>query len=201
MPSNFKFLLYRADLIDRFYNIRQEKRSKLIIYSILVCIILFLVIIYSYFYGLFYLQSSLGKGADSLIKLQSAKTSFTVVQTEFIKIADQISHNNNPQTIISVVEGQARSLGLQISNMPKEPNLIDLPTTSVLGSDFKKARIEFKISGVSLKKMTDFFNGLNSLPNKFKILKLDILQTFGNKLYFDVGVILEAYVPVQKDNG
>ena len=37
------------------------------------------------------------------------------------------------------------------------------------------------------------------MENRFKVTKLEIQQKFGTKLYFDLSLTIEAYVPQQKN--
>lgn len=183
-------------ILNAYYNLREEKRNSVRtagIVGVLVCLCL---VMGMYFYGLFALQMRLNHATDTYLKIQEMKPNFLAIQAEYSKLTSQFEKANQPQMLVSTLGQVANNLNLKIDTLgPQSTTLVDLPRTSVLSNQFQKAKINFQITGISLRRLTEFLTAVYQLPNKFTLTKLEILQVFGNKLYFDVSLSMEAYVP------
>lgn len=176
---------------------REEKRNRVRFLGIAGGVILFFLSLLLYFYGLFQLQQNLNNGAEAYLKIQELKPNFVLVQNEYTQLATKLEAENNIENLIPQINGVATALNIQISGLPEAPIRIQIPAASSVSVPFDKAKIDFQIQGISLKRMADFLNNIHKLPNKFSITKLEIVQVLGNKLYFNVLISLEAYVPKQ----
>lgn len=202
--SNIKVFVFgennsRIDsILDYFFSLRQEKRTKIIFYSCIGIFVLFLLIIFLYFFGLYKLQKSLDQATNNIQELNSILPSFVSVSHDFSKNVDGLKQSNQYSSIIGSLEEKTKSLGLEISALPKKPTLIDLQNTDPLFGQFQKVKIDYKISNISLTKIITYLTAVKQMDNHFKITKFEIQQKFGTKLYFDTGITLEAYVPSGK---
>lgn len=185
-------------VLDYFFSLRQEKRAKIVFYSIITLIFLILFIIFFYFIGLHRLQNELNEAADNVKELNNLQPSFMIVNQEFSNISTTLQKNNQYNAITSVLDQKAKDLGIESSPLPEKPSLIDLQNTDPLYQQFQKVKIDYKLLNISLRKIIDYINAIQQLENKLKITKLEIQQKFGTKLYFDVSLTVEAYIPSQQ---
>lgn len=201
--EQFKILIFgennaRLDkLIVRFYSMREDQRVQVKKLAIVGGISLFFLVLLLYFYGLFRLQNNLDNAGSAYLQIQELKPHFILTKNEYTQISGQIIENNSIDNLISAVNQVATDLNVQIDDLPSTPIVTDLSGMSGLSSQFQKAKIDFRITGISLKKLTDFLNNIHKLSNKFSVKKLEITQVLGNKLYFNATVSLEAFVPKQ----
>lgn len=181
------------ELLDYFYSIRQEKRTKIVVYSIGISSVVVILIFGIYFFGLYSQQKNLNLAVANLIELKKIKSSYTAIQDRYVSETKPMQSNVLPD-IITFINEKANTFALQTTPIPAKPPLSDLPGSNPLSSQYKKARIEFKVSNISLKRTIDFINEIHKAPNKLKVTKLDIQQIYGTKLYFDVGLTVDALV-------
>jgi hypothetical protein len=103
-------------------------------------------------------------------------------------------------SIITLLDQKSKDLGLQISGFPVKPIITKLPNQNPLAEQFQKVSVDFKLSGVSLKKMMEYINGVEQMPNKLKVSKFRLISITEAKLYFDVLLTVEALMPIEKQN-
>ena len=181
-------------LIDKFYSIRQEKRSKLVFYCVIGLFLFFVSLISMYVYGLYNLQNQLDDAFANYNDLNNIKSSYVFVNQEFSKIVGSLKSVNNVNSIQSAIDQKAKELNIDLSFVTDKPTLSELASGDALFGQFQKARIECKLNTVSLKKIIDFINTIQKTDNKFKIDRLEIQQKFGTRLYFDVNLTISAFV-------
>lgn len=181
------------EILDYFYSIRQEKRTKIVVYSIGSSTAIVILIFGLYFFGLYNQQKNLNLSVANLVELKKIKSSYTAIQERFVSETKSMQANTL-SGVVSFLNEKATLFSLQTTPIPPKPPLIDLPGSNPLSNQYKKARIDFKISNISLKRTMDFVNEIHKSPGKFKVTKLDIQQIYGTKLYFDVGLTVDALV-------
>ena len=185
-------------LIDSYYSMRAEKRKRVKYLGVFCGIILFVMVLLIYFYGLYNLQTKLNHATDVYLKIQEEKPNFIIVQNEYKQIAANITQVNKLENLIPEINLVATELNIQIDGLDtKIPLVIPLSSTQDLTADFNKVKIDFQIKSISIKRMIDFLIKVQKLPNKFAISNLEIVQVFGNKLYFNVNVSFITYIPKQ----
>lgn len=181
--------------IDYFYSIRQEKRAKIIFYSIISSVVFSLFLLVFYFYGLHSLQKKLDYAVADTNELKMLKTPYMEIQRQFLQIMPGLQSANQVSQVVSALDQTAKSMDIQVANLPSSPPVLDLPSSHPLAQKFQQVRIEYKLSNVSLKRTINYIAAIQQLPNKFKVTKLEISQIFGTRLYFNVNLIVECYVP------
>ncbi len=184
--------------LDYFYSLRQEKRAKIILYSVFSVIFLLILIILVYFLGLYGLRKDLDNAVSNTKELNNLKFSYMDMNQSFIQLTNNIRNNNQYSTLVSILDLKSKDLGIETSPLPEKPPLMDLLSTDPLYPQFQKIKINYKLTSISLRKIIDYIYSIEQMPNKFKVSGIEIQQKFGTKLYFDVNFTVEAYVPVQK---
>ncbi len=183
-------------MINRYYSMRTEKRKKVRIFGIAAGIILLAIIVGSYAYSMLKMQNNLNTATKAYVDIQEFKPSYLLLDKEFLKISSGLTSQNRSTNLLDAIQQLAQTSNVQIASFSaNSPILNALPSTSVLKSNFKLARIEFAVNGISIKHLVNFLNALHKLPNKFVLTKLEISQLKDNKLYFNSNITVETYVP------
>lgn len=182
-------------LLDYFFNIRQEKRSRIIFWSIIGLVVFIVSLIFFYFTSLYSLQKSLNTAVIQVQQLNNLKPSYMDTNTEFEKLSNEMEKNNKYETLVNSLTQKHKELDLENPSLPDRPITMDLPNTDPFYGHFQKIRIEYNLPHISLKKMIDYMNAIHQMKNHLQIVTFEIQQRFGTKLYFDVSVALEAYIP------
>ncbi|WP_397601735.1 hypothetical protein [Silvanigrella sp.] len=187
-------------LIKNFYRLNHERRSLIIVSSIISAIVLFTLTIIIYLVGLFSLQNKLSSAYSNSNALKEVRPAYVAVQTNFDELENGIKSTNANLSLISLLDQKAKDLGLQISGFPVKPIISKLPNQNPLAEQFQKVSVDFKLSGVSLKKMMEYINSAEQMPNKLKVSKFRLISITEAKLYFDVLLTVEGLMPIEKQN-
>ena len=111
-----------------------------------------------------------------------------------------IKSANSNLSLVSLLDQKAKDLGLQASGFSTKPLVTKFPSQSPLAEQFQKISVDFKLTEVSLKRMMEFINTVEEMPNKLKVSKFDLVSVTEAKLYFDVLLTVDAIVPADKPN-
>ncbi len=199
--SNIKDLIFgennsRLDLLlDYFFSLRQEKRARIVIYSIFTVILLTILAIVIYFIALHNLQKKLEISINNVTELNKIQPAYLSINQEFTRVTDILKSNNQFSSISSKLDQKTKDLDVNTNQIPDKPILVDLPSSDPLSSQFQKAQISYKLLNISLRKMINYINTIEQMENRFKVTKLEIHQKFGTKLYFDASITVEVYIP------
>lgn len=192
---------HRLDyLIENFYRLNHERRSMIIVASIATGIVLFILTILLYIIGLFSLQGSLNTAYSNINALKEFKAPYMAVQGRFDELVNGIKSANSNLSLVSVLDQKAKDLGVQASGFPAKPFITKFPSQSPFTEQFQKVSVDFKLTSVSLKKMMEYINVIEQMPNKLKVSKFRLLSVTEAKLYFDVLLTVDALIPVEKQN-
>lgn len=201
LVSRLKVVLFgennsRLDyLIDHFYGIRPRKRAKIIFYSLVSALFLFIFFIILYFWELHVLQRDLDHAVADTNQLQALKIPYSGIQNQFLQIESGLKSSNQMSQVVSALDQKAKSMEIQTADLPSTPPLVRLPANHPLASQFQKARIEYRLVNVSIKKIVEYIKAIQEMPNKYQVVNVDITQIFGTRLYFNVALVVECYVP------
>lgn len=185
-------------LIENFYRLNHERRSLIIVSSIVSSLVLFILTIIIYLLGLFSLQGKLSSAYSNSSSLKEIKPAYVAVQTSFDDLSSGIKSTNSNLSLTNLLDQKAKDLGIQASGFPLKPVLSKFPNQNPLAQHFQKASVDFKLSGVSLKKMMEYINSIEQMPNKLKVSKFRLISITEAKLYFDVLLTVESLMPSEK---
>ncbi|APJ03000.1 hypothetical protein [Silvanigrella aquatica] len=187
-------------LIENFYRLNHERRSLIILASIATGVIFFGLSILFYLIGLFSLQSNLNSAYSNTYSLKELKAPYMAIQGNFDELVNGIKSSNDNLNLNSLLDQKAKELGIQASNFPSKPTITKFTSQSPLAEQFQKESIDFKLTGVSLKKTMEYLNAIEQMPNKLRVAKFRILSITDAKLYFDVLLTVEGLIPEDKQN-
>lgn len=185
-------------ILDYFFNLRQEKRSKIVFYTIISILVVFVLIIILYFFGLYNLQTKLDLATTHMKELKAIQPSYYEIKDEFMKVTGSLEKTNKATAILALLDQKAKELGLETSGLPDKPALVELQTTDPMFGRFQKFKADYTLNNISLRKIIEYVNTIQQQENRIKVTKFNIQQKFGTKLYFDLSLSVEAYIPTSK---
>ena len=181
-------------LLDYYYSIRQEKRSRIVNYALGIGVCALIGVIGLYVWGLMSLQGRFDGALGDLGELRELASSHSVLQTTYQEAVTRLKNSNPQDRIIPAIEDIAQEVGVEGEMEEKTLPLFSLQGGHVLSKNFQKTKLEYHLPGVSLRKMIQFITTLQKSPNMFHVTKLTLEQATQEKLYFDVKLVIEAYV-------
>ncbi len=187
-------------LIEYFYRFNHERRSLIIVGSIVTGTVLFILTILTYIIGLFSLQENLNSAYSNTNALKEFKAPYMAVHLSFDELVNGIKSANSNLSLVSILDQKAKDIGIQASGFPAKPLVSKFSSQSSFVDHFQKVSVDFKLTGVSLKKMMEYINVIEQMPNKLKVSKFHLLSITEAKLYFDVLLTVDGLIPLEKQN-
>jgi hypothetical protein len=181
-------------LMDSYFKLSPEGRTSVIVGSIIGAIFFVFLVITAYIMALGSLQSRLDEAFSATNKLRELQQSYSIVDSNFRSLEEQISAANEGLVFISVLEQKSKDLGLTASGFPPQLPLTDLPATNPLSKRYQSSKVEFRLSNAPLKKIIDLVVAIESTPHLLRVSSLRIRALYQNKLYFDANLEVEGVV-------
>ncbi len=187
-------------LIEYFYRLNHERRSLIIVTSIITGVVIFVLTILLYIIGLFSLQGKLNSAYSNANTLKEFKPLYMAVQGSFNELVNGLKSANSSLSLVSILDQKAKDIGIQVSGFPAKPVVSKFSSQSPFVDHFQKVSVDFKLNGVSLKKMMEYINTIEQMPNKLKVSKFHLLSITEAKLYFDVLLTVDGLIPLEEQN-
>jgi hypothetical protein len=179
-------------LMDSYFKLSPEGRSGVIAGGIAISVCAVLGTIGLYLAALSNLQSKLDFAFEATNKLREAHSAFGSSNQRFKDLDERLSNASQGLTLISVLEQKAKELQVTTSGFPPQVPLTDLPATNPLADKYQTAKVEFRASNISLKKIIEFVIAIESTPHRLRVSSLKIKGLYQNKLFFDSTLEVEA---------
>ncbi|MBX9703849.1 MAG: hypothetical protein K2X39_06815 [Silvanigrellaceae bacterium] len=184
--------------LESYYKLNPEKQTILIISSLLIVLIGTITILAIYFSAMYKMQNDVEIAVENINKLNRIQNTYKDVDESYQRFIARVESATQSFSFLSMVDQKIKDLGLQVSDFPTQISPYDFSSLSPLAEKYQRATVEFKINRVSLKKIIQFINSISNSSSMIEVKSLEIQQIFENKLYFDVRIALEAFVPYQK---
>ena len=181
-------------LMDSYFKLPPEGRTGVLVGGAVFGALFLVGIVVLYLAALGSLQGRLDSAFEATNKLREAHTSHSMIKQKFTDLEQKIAAANQNLIPISVLEQKAKELGLAASGFPPQLPVTDLPVNNPLAEKYQNAKIEFRVSNVSLKKIIDFVIAIESTPHMLRVTSLKVKALYQNKLFFDATFEVEGTV-------
>lgn len=181
-------------LMDSYLKLTPEWRSAVLVGGIFLSILSLIGIISIYLAALGGLQGRLDQAFEATNQIKELRNSYLVTKQKFTDFESKLETANQGLVLISVIETKAKELGLSASGFAPQPTTTDLPPNNPLNTKYQNAKVEFRISNVSLKKIVEFVIAVENLPHMLRVSSLKIKALYQNKLFFDATFEVEGLV-------
>lgn len=184
-------------LMDSYFKLTPEWRSAVIVGGAFSGFIVIAAIISLYVAALGSLQNNLDQAFEATNQIKNLKNSYLVTKQKFNDLEQKLESANQNLMLISVLETKSKDLGLNASGFPPQLPTTDLPANNPLSAKYQSAKVEFRVSNASLKKIVDLVVAIENLPHMLRVTSLKIKGLYQNKLYFDATLEVEGMVSKQ----
>lgn len=181
-------------LMDSYFKLTPEWRSAVLVGGVFASAVGLLGIIAIYIAALNGLQGRLDQAFEATNQIKQYKHSYAVTRAKFNDLEQKLEQANQNLVLISVLETKAKELGLEASSFPPQLPTTELAANNPLSAKYQNAKVEFRVSNVSLKKIVDFVIAIENLPHMLHVTSLKIKGLYQNKLYFDATFEVEGLV-------
>jgi hypothetical protein len=188
--------IYIEKALDAFFNLKPVVRNKIVIYGTAFVATLCLVIVGMYLYSMISLQHKLETSLELERQILALQPKHSAIQQQFDQLSESLSTTNKDfASLPKTLQDLGTDVGVQVDIPSGLPQMAVLPSTHPMAARFKLAKMDCTLKNTSLKKFMDYIAQVQESPNRFVVSSLEIEQIFGTKLYFDVTLTIEAYVP------
>jgi len=185
-------------LMDSYFKLSAEMRTGVIAGLFFTCFLTFLGVIVLYISALNSLQKNLDNAFQMANTLRDTSLSYLANKQKFKELEEKLTNAGHGGSMVSVLESKTKSLNLTTAGFPPQVPVTDFPSSHPLAEKFQSAKVEFRVSNISLKKIMDLVIAVESTDNMFKVSSLKIKGLYQNKLYFDVVLEVEGAVSKSK---
>lgn len=185
-------------LMDSYFKLPPEGRTAALVGGFFLGTLFLIGIIALYLAALTGLQGRLDQAFEATNKLREAHTAHSINKQKFTDLEQKLQAANQGLVVISVLEQKAKELGLATSGFPPQLPVSDLPANNPLSANYQNAKVEFRVSNVSLRKIVDFVIAIESTPHMLRVSSLKVKALYQNKLFFDATFEVEGTVAKQR---
>ena len=181
----------RLDLImDTFNRLNQQQRTMtlagagaLIFLAISLAVLLYLTSVRS-------LQQDLEDSFAAIQELDTRKKDFQSEEARYNQLIEMMSKQNavakKPQ-----LEKVSKEVGVDLEGLSESK--VALPNENPLARKVQEAKLEMRLSNISVPKLLNFLVEVEKSNNLLRIRDLTVRGRYGTKLYFDSLVVIRGY--------
>lgn len=181
-------------LMDSYFKLSTEGRTAVFFGGIALGLLTLVAIIVTYIFALGMLQKQLDDAFAAANKLRDLGSNYLSVKAQFNELEQKISSANQNLVMISLLEQKAKDLGLSTNGFPPQLPVTDFPASNPLSEKYQAAKVEFRVSNISIKKILDFVVAVETSPHMLRVSSLKIKGLYQNKMYFDSTFEVEGTV-------
>lgn len=181
-------------LMDSYFKLTPEWRSAVLVGGVFISVLSFFGILALYLAALGGLQTRLDQAFQATNELKDFRHTYSITKQKFGDLEQRLETANEGLVLISVLETKAKELGLTTSGFPPQLPTSELPAGNPLSAKYQSAKVEFRVSNVSLKKIVEFVVAIENLPHMLRVSSLKIKGLYQNKLFFDATFEVEGIV-------
>jgi hypothetical protein len=179
-------------LMDSYFKLPPEGKSGVVAGGIALGILLVVGIIAMYLAALSSLQTKLDVAFEATNKLREIHSAHIVTNQRFKDLDERLNTASQGLVLISILEKKAKDLEIPATGFPAQVPTTDLPTTNPFNDKYQTAKVEFRASNISLKKIIEFIIAIESTPHLLRVSSLKIRSLYQTKLFFDATFEVEA---------
>ncbi len=179
---------------DSYFKLPPEGRTAVLVGGTVLGVFTLFGFIAIYIAALGSLQGKLDQAFEATNILREAHQTHLITKQKFSDLENKLQSANQGLVVISVLESKAKELGLATSGFPPQLPVTDLPVNNPLADKYQNAKVEFRISNASLKKIIDFVIAIEGTNHMLHVVSLKIKGLYQNKLFFDATLEVEATV-------
>lgn len=177
--------------MDSFYKLEPKQRG-LALGGITTLVLGFVFSsVFLYFSRVSALQTELNSSFHALNKLRTLRAQEKMEGQKFDLLVETIGKKTKDLAYRPFFEKISKDLKVNMTNLKEDK--VDMDTNNPLGSQMKTMRISMKLPNISLPKLLNFLIEIEKSGKLLRVTDLKIVGIFGNKLFFDVNIMVRGY--------
>jgi hypothetical protein len=178
-------------IMDSYFKLSPEQRSGTLIGMGVFGILVLFGLIIIYISMLSSLQQQLDKAYFRASQLRDISLEFMATKQKFNDLQQKLNTANQAGSILTFLEGKTREMGIQ-GVFPSQIPMTEFPPSHPLSKGYSQAKLDYKASNLSLKKIIELVIAVENSPQMYKVSSLNIKGTYQNKVFFDAALEIEG---------
>ncbi|MDD9952608.1 MAG: hypothetical protein OXT67_13690 [Zetaproteobacteria bacterium] len=178
-------------VMDSFYKLDPTQRNGVLgVLGSLVGGFVF-VAVAVYFMRVNALSSELNSTFNALNELRALKQQEAMTSAKFDSLVDKIQVKTRTLNFKPFFEKLARDAKISLKNI-NDKN-VEMDAQNPLSESIREVHVDMRLSKVSIPKLINFIVDIEKSGRFLRVQNLQIVGMYGNKLYFDVNLLVRGY--------
>lgn len=182
----------RLDFVmDSFYKLDHAYRNAVLagVVSLVTGLVTLAVVIY--YMQVSALRNELNDTFNALNELKILKSEESVESARFDQLINRVKNRTRSVNFKPFFERLARQAKIPLKSLSdRQP---EMDANNPLADKLKEVHVDLRISKVSIPKLLNFLIDIEKSNHYLRIQNLKITGIYGNKLYFDVDILVRGY--------
>lgn len=181
-------------VLDSFYKLTPTQRNGVIGGGVAILGGFVFGAIMIYFSQVASLEGSLSKSFVALQKLKVQTKENKITSARFDQMVDSIRRKVNRLNVKPLFERLSRDRGVELRNINIQEREFD--SSNPASEKLKELLIEMRLPKISIPRLLKFIEDIEKSGKFLRVYDMKITGLFGNKLFFDVSLIVHGYKPL-----
>ncbi|MCB9228109.1 MAG: hypothetical protein H6618_00710 [Deltaproteobacteria bacterium] len=186
----------RLDFVmDSFYKLNPSHRNAVLAGIVSLISGFVTLAIFIYYMQVSSLQNELNDTFNALNELKVLKTEVAMESARFDQLIEKVKGKTRSLHFKPFFERLSRQENVPLKSLSdRQP---EMDANNPLASRIREVQVDLKISRVSIPKLLDFLISIEKSNHYLRIQNMKITGIYGNKLYFDVDILIRGYKALQ----
>ena len=178
-------------VMDSFYKLDPGYRNGLLAIIISFVSAFILAAVFIYFYQVKALKDELNLTFNALNELKSLSYEDAREGARFDKLIDKVKSRTRSITFKPFFERLSRQSKIPLKSISdRQP---EMDPQNPLSSRMQEVHVDLKLAKVSIPRLLNFLVDIEKANHYLRVQNLKITGIYGNKLYFDVDILVRGY--------
>ena len=178
-------------VMDSFYKLDPMYRNGVMV-GLIGCIAsLVVTAIFIYYLQVQTLQEELNATFSALTELKDLKTADATEQARFDKLVDKIRSRTRSLNFKPFFEKLSRQANVPVKSLSDSQPEMD--PQNPLSERLKEVHVDIRLAKISIPRLLEFLVDIEKANRYLRVQNLKITGIYGNKLFFDVDVLVRGY--------
>ena len=178
-------------VMDSFYKLEPGYRNGLLAIIISFVSAFILAAVFIYFYQVKALKNELNQTFNALNELKSLSYEDAREGARFNKLIDKVKSRTRSVTFKPFFERLARQSKIPLKSISdRQP---EMDPQNPLSARMQEVHVDLKLAKVSIPRLLNFLVDIEKANHYLRVQNLKITGQYGNKLYFDVDILVRGY--------
>ncbi len=178
-------------LMDTFNKLNPNQQNAVLASGVGAIFFALIFAFYFYYAQVSLLENQLAGAFKDLRDLKALKAEEAAESEIFDKLVDNITRKTKDLNLKPYFEKVSRSQNLPINNIGERS--VEIDAANPLSKVMREIHVDMRLSKISIPKLLDFLTEVEKSEHYLRIQNLKITGIYGNKLFFDVDLLIRGY--------